>query len=214
LAEAARYLRLPPATLRSWVIGGTYATGAGRAEFKPILRLPGGSRSELSFNNLVEAHVLRALRTDHRVKLQAVRDSLRYAERELGIKRLLLSSELRTNAGALFLDRYGELIELSSSGQLAMRRLLEAYLKRVEWDKAKIPVRLYPFVRSDSMEGPKPIVIDSAIAFGRPIIARKSVSTAVIVDRMDAGESVAEIAKDYDLTQQEVEEAVVYERAA
>ncbi len=64
------------------------------------------------------------------------------------------------------------------------------------------------------MEGPKPIVIDSAIAFGRPIIARKSVSTAVIVDRMDAGESVAEIAKDYDLTQQEVEEAVVYERAA
>lgn len=95
-----------------------------------------------------------------------------------------------------------------------MQRLLEAYLKRVEWDKAKFPIRLYPFTRSDSMDGPKPIVIDSAIAFGRPIIARKSISTRIIVDRIDAGESVADIAKDYALEPREIEEAVVYERAA
>jgi hypothetical protein len=31
------------------------------------------------------------------------------------------------------LDRYGELIELTASGQLAMRRLFEEHLKPVGW---------------------------------------------------------------------------------
>ena len=41
-------------------------------------------------------------------------------------------AELRTGAGKVFLDRYGELIELTASGQLAMRRLFEEHLKRIE----------------------------------------------------------------------------------
>ena len=80
----------------------------------------------LSFWNLIEAHVLRALRTEHGVSVKDVRKALQYAERELRIDRLLLRRELCSHAGQLFLDRYGELISLSTSGQLAMKRLLDA----------------------------------------------------------------------------------------
>jgi uncharacterized protein (DUF433 family) len=166
----------------------------------------------LSFSNLIEAHVLRALRTEHGVPIQAVRTALHYAQQELHIERLLLSKELLTSAGQIFLERYGELINLSRSGQLAMKRLLAAHLERVEWDD-RFPIRLYPFVHAD-LDHARPIAIDPSIAFGRPALANSAISTATIAERIDAGESVEAIASDYDVTLQEVEEAVLYERAA
>ena len=128
------------------------------------------------------------------------------------IERLLLHKDLRTNAGKLFLQKYGELIDLSASGQLAMRKLFEEHLKRVEWDQWQFPVRLYPFVSGEAER--RPIAIDSQIAFGRPVVLRAGVSTGVIAERIDAGETVADLADDYNLSPSEIEEAIVYERAA
>jgi len=214
LAEAARYLRLPVATLRSWVAGRAYPKAKGVVgQFRPLIHPPLARPPVLSFWNLIEAHVLRSLRMDHGVSLKDVRDALGYAERKLDIDRLLLRKELRTDAGRLFLDRYGELIDLSASGQLAMRKVFEEHLKRVEWDEWKFPVRLYPFLSAETT-APRTIAIDPKIAFGRPIVARAGVSTAAIAERIDAKEQAAEVAEDYDLTVEEVEQAVLYERAA
>src|SRR4051794_26460459 len=38
LAEAARYVRLPAATLRSWVLGRQYPKADGRGDFPPLIR--------------------------------------------------------------------------------------------------------------------------------------------------------------------------------
>jgi uncharacterized protein (DUF433 family) len=168
----------------------------------------------LSFWNLIEAHVLRSLRTDHGVSIRDLRQALSYAERKLDIQRLMLRRELRTDAGRVFLDRYGELIELSASGQLAMRQLLEEHLKRVEWDAWQFPVRLYPFLSVGATSADKPIVIDPKIAFGRPVVIRTGVSTAAIAERIDAKETVDELAADYGLSATEIEQAVLFERAA
>jgi uncharacterized protein (DUF433 family) len=214
LAEAARYVRLPVATLRSWALGRQYPTAQGRADFPPLIRAASPKPPWLSFSNLIEAHVLRSLRTEHGVSVKELRRALSYAEKSLGIDRLLLRPELRTDAGRVFLDRYGELIDLTASGQLAMRRLFEEHLKRIEWDSSRFPIRLYPFLSTSAPNAERPIVIDPRIAFGRPVVARKSIATSTIAERVDAGESVNDIAADYDLAQTEIEEAVVYERAA
>lgn len=214
LAEAARYLRLPVATLRSWVVGRGYPTAFGTERFHPLIHPPEKRPPLLSFSNLVEAHVLRALRTEHGVSLKALRKALHFAEQTLGIERLLLRGELCTQAGEVFLERYGELISLSASGQLAMRRIFEEHLKRVVWDKKQFPERLYPFLSAEGLTGERPIVIDPQIAFGRPIVLRKGISTRVIAERIDAGETVEGLAADYDLSEAEIEDAVLYERAA
>src|SRR5437867_2307373 len=106
LSEAARYLKLPSATLRSWVVGRDYGTSGGTRRFPAIV--PPASRRPpvLSFWNLIEAHVLRALRTEHGVSVKGVRKALAYAEAELKLDRLLLSQDLSAGAGRLFLDRY------------------------------------------------------------------------------------------------------------
>ena len=213
IAEAARYLGLAPATLRSWVKGREYPTRKGSGHFTPLIRLPEPRQPLLSFNNLVEAHVLKSLRRDHSVSIGAVREALQYAQRTCRVPRLLLSPELRAHAGELFLDRYGALLSLTPSGQYALRKVLESYLQRVVWDQA-LPRRLYPFVRGDSADAPRDIVIDPELAFGRPVVERRGISTSAIVQRFDAGETAEAIATDYELTPKEVEEAVLYERAA
>ena len=214
LAEAARYVRLPAATLRSWVLGRQYPTAGGRGEFPPLIQPASRDPAWLSFSNLIEAHVLRSLRTEHGVPVKALRDALAYAQRKLGIDRLLLRPELRAEPGKVFLDRYGQLIELTAAGQLAMRHLFDEHLKRVEWDSSRFPVRLYPFILPSAASAERPIVIDPRIAFGRPVMLRKGISTSTIAERVDAGESVEELAADYGLRSAEIEQAVVYERAA
>ena len=158
--------------------------------------------------------MLRSFRIEHGVSVRTLRSALRYAEKELGIDRLLLRPELRASPGKVFLDRYGELIELSASGQLAMRRLLEEHLKRIEWDSTRFPMRLYPFLTAAGPSDDRPIAIDPRIAFGRPVVARRGISTSAIAERLDAGETVDDIASDYELCRTEIERAVVYERAA
>ena len=203
IAEAATYLKIAPSTLRSWVAGRSYPKQKGAGIFLPLITIPKEHPPQLSFNNLVEAYVLRALRMQHGVSIDAVRKAITFATKSYKVERLLLSPELRTHVGDILLDKYGELVNLTKSGQLAMKKILEAYLKRVEWDQADLPTRFYPFVTSDTRR-----------SFGRPIVARRGISTAVIVDRIDAGESVADVAADYDLEREEVEEAIVYARAA
>ena len=76
------------------------------------------------------------------------------------------------------------------------------------------PIRLFPFLSSTADSPERPIAIDPQIAFGRPIVVRKSITTQAIADRIDAGETVEELALDYGLEPREIEEAVLYERAA
>jgi uncharacterized protein (DUF433 family) len=213
-AEAARYLRLPAATLRTWLVGRDYPKGDTHAKFHPLIKPASGQPLQLSFYNLIEAHVLRALRTEHGVALAELRKAISYAEKKLQLHRLLLSPELRTHAGQVFIDRYVELINLSASGQLAMRKLFEDHLQRVEWDEWKFPVRLYPYVDPTPRGAERPIAIDPQVAFGRPIVRRVGISTAAISDRLDAGETVETLAEEYDLSRDEIEQAVLYSRAA
>jgi len=160
LTEAARYLKLPAATLRAWTLGRPYPTTRGKSHFRPLIRPASGQPPLLSFSNLIEAHVLRALRTEHGVSVKALRQAVDFAERKLGIERLLLRPELCSDAGQVFLDRYGELINLSASGQLAMRQLRQAHLRRVTWDKERFPIRLHPFVVGEAASPRMPIAID------------------------------------------------------
>ncbi|MHB0970951.1 MAG: DUF433 domain-containing protein [Thermoanaerobaculia bacterium] len=213
VSEAARYLRLPSATLRSWIVGRDYPAAGRTAHFSALIQPARREPLQLSFYNLIESHVLRSLRTEHGVAIKEVREAIRFAERHLGIERLLLSRELRTHAGEVFLEKYGALLNLSASGQLAMRRLLAEHLKRVEWDDRKFPIRLYPFTPGE-LSFERSIAIDPAIAFGRPIVVRAGISTITIAERLDAGESVGDLAEDYGLSEAEIEEAVLYERAA
>src|SRR5947209_6394165 len=131
VAQASRYVGLSPTTLRSWVRGRSYLLRGGQSgRSEPLIR----ASDLFSFSNLVEAHILRALRRDEDVRMSFLRTALTQAEREFQIERLLLSEQLRFAAGEVLLEYYGRLINLGRAGQLAMRHFFEAHLKRVDFD--------------------------------------------------------------------------------
>ena len=213
LASASHHLHLPPSTLRAWVRGRPYKRGGAQGFSQPLIEAQG----LLSFNNLIEAHVLRALRGDHKVKMSAVREALDYAQREFGIPRLLLSKELLATPGNVFLERFGQLVNLGRSGQLAARKLLDAHLQRVEWDPLGNPRRLFPVDSYDVEtlnQAKRIILIDPLISFGRPIVASRAIRTSTIAERIDAGESFEDVAADYRLERYEIDAAIRYEKAA
>jgi uncharacterized protein (DUF433 family) len=206
VAEAALYLSIPKATLRYWAMGARYPTKSGRADARPLMRTP--ERGVLSFCNLVEAHVLDALRRDHQVSLQAVRRALAYVAKRFPSDHPLLDLPFETAGLELFVERYGALIKVSGEGQAAMRELLRAHLRRVERDESGIPVRLYPYTRGRALDEPRAIVIDPRIQFGRPVLVGTGIPTEVIADRFRAGESPDDLAHDYGRTTDEIQEAL------
>ena len=62
VSEAASYLGMPVATLRSWVLGRTYPTTEGAQLFQPLVDVADKKHRRLSFYNLVEAFTLNAMR--------------------------------------------------------------------------------------------------------------------------------------------------------
>ncbi|MGH9863440.1 MAG: DUF433 domain-containing protein [Candidatus Acidiferrales bacterium] len=208
IAEGAHYLRMPKATLRSWVVGRFYATEAGRRFFRPLIVPPDNGANLLSFMNLVEAHVLDAIRREHEIPLGKVRKALEYLKRQFPSQHPLADQRFETDGLDLFVEKYGQLINLSQGGQLAIRNLLQAHLRRVEWDESGFAVRLYPYTRKREPEEPKVVVIDPFVSFGRPILVGTGIPTSVIAERYKAGESIEQLAGDYGRKQLEIEEAI------
>lgn len=204
IAEAAHYLNMPEATVRYWA--------TGQDSYRPLIEAPPGRPTLLSFINLVELHVLAAIRRKHTVPMPKVRAAIEYlrknTRRAYDRKHPLISKQLETDGLDLFIQRYGELVNISQDGQLAMREVMSAALHRIERDDKGIPIRLYPFTRSDIRQAPAMVVIDPHISAGRPVIAGTGVATEVIAERYKAGESIEELARDYERKEEEIEEAV------
>jgi uncharacterized protein (DUF433 family) len=200
------------------LIGRDHPKGQTRATFHPLIKPAGNKPLLVSFYNLTEVRVLRALRTEHGMAFADLGKAIAWAEKKLDIERLMLNKELnkelRPHAGEVFLDRYVELTSLSAPGQLAMRKLFEDHLQRAELEDWQFPVRLCAFSVATQPSNERVIAIDPKIAFGRPIVRRAVVSTAAIADRIDARESVAAPAQDCDLTVDDIEQAVVHAQAA
>jgi uncharacterized protein (DUF433 family) len=206
--EAAHYLRIPGTTVRAWFVGTSYGDSQHRRRFHPVIEPATKSPTILSFINLVEAHVLDAIRRQHHVELPKVRNAVYYLKRHLGSQHPLVEHRFETDGIDLFVEKYGQLISVSQDGQLAVKDLLKAHLRRIEWDTSGLPIRLYPFTRKRDLDEPKNIVIDPFISFGRPIIAGTGVVTEVVAERFKAGESADELADDYGCERLKIEEAI------
>ena len=103
---------------------------------------------------------------------------------------------------------FGQLINVTQSGQIALRELLKAHFHRVEHDASGTAVRLYPFTRKRDLGEPKIVVIDPHVSYGRPVLVGTGIPTAIVAERYKAGESIDELAEDYGRPRNEIEEAI------
>lgn len=205
ISEAAHYLSVPAATIRYWSVG--------RGSYLPLIDVPSpGPPTLVSFLNLTELHVLSALRRKHQVKMPPVRKAIEYlsrlAETPIDRRHPLVSRALETDGLHVFTDYYGQLINLSRSGQAVIRERIAGALKRIERDRSGIPIKLYPFTRHSIRNAPATVLIDPTLAGGRPVIAGTGLATQIIAERYKLGESISALADDYERPSMEIEEAI------
>jgi uncharacterized protein (DUF433 family) len=212
IPEAAQFLRMPVATLRSWVLGRAYPTRDGRRRFDRVIQLPQRSTPSLSYMNLVEAHVLRAMRFHHNIQLRKVRAAIDYLRETYSSAHPLAEHDFLTDGFDILIERFGDLVNVSGYGQLAFPDVMRAFLLRIEREAAsRLPLTLYP-LRYDAPEAPdiqrKPVAMTVTIAFGQPVVPGTGVKAAVLFDRWSAGETLQELSDDYGLESWQIEPAI------
>jgi uncharacterized protein (DUF433 family) len=213
VSEVALYLHLPEKTLRSWLWGRSYTLSDGTQKFwKPVIEPANREIGLLSFYNLVEAHILKSTRERDEVPMSAVRDALDYvAERSPSIHPLI-TGEFQTEGRHLFSQRLGELVNLSRHGQLAFEELMGNYLERIDRDILESPSALYPFIPNNP--GKRTVVIKPGVSSGVPTISGTGISIPILYGRYKSGDSIEELADDYELEPEEVRDSIAYLEAA
>jgi uncharacterized protein (DUF433 family) len=196
LAEAAGLLRIPASTLRSWTKGQDYKVQGARRRFLPPIPLEKGQEF-LTFYNLVEAFVLSSMRRDHNVALDVVRRSVDFVREQMRVPRPLLTKDFYTDGVSLLVEEWGRLVDASREGQVAMREVVGASLKRIDRDAKGVAARLYPWRRS--VDEDRVIELDPERALGRAVLVGTGISIDVIRARYMAGDKVKQLAKDYNV---------------
>jgi uncharacterized protein (DUF433 family) len=205
--QAAWYVGLPHRTLRAWAVGQTYPRGrTGR--FKPLVSVGRAPPVRLTFNNLIEAYVLKVLTREHAFAMSEVQTALASITAHFGDPRPLLSPRFATDGVSLYLEAMDGLVEISHGGrkQLVLRELIDKALKRIRRDERGLAFRLYPF--RDSATEPFVVAIDPTVSFGKPTMEGTGVSVAIVADLIAAGEKPKRVAAEFGLKESDVGVAV------
>ncbi len=196
LPEASAYLRLPYGVVREWV-----------SKEGPV---PAAGKNLLSFSNLLELHVLKALRKSHKLKMQSIRKGLGFYRAEFGSVHPLLDPRIETDGISLILREDDAYVNLSRAGQTALQAIVATYLRRIDTaDSGRKD--FFPFVRDAAEDEPRSIQISPALAFGKPVLAGTGISTEVVAGRFLARDSIVELAEEYRVNPRLIEEAIRWE---
>lgn len=206
-AEAARLLKVSQSVLAYWLNGGERA---GRT-YAPIIRTqPRAGRPPVTWAEFVEAGLLRAYRREHQVPMSELRAFITILREQFGVpypladrrpyvsgRELVLEAQDRAGLGADFC------LVATVRGETLLTPASEAFYERVRWD-GDVAAGWRPHDDSDS-----PVIIDPDQRFGRPNVS--GISTEVIWEHQDAGESSDEIAAAFDIGLSDVTWALAYE---
>lgn len=199
IAEAARCLGIPVATLRSWFKG---ATRNGKA-YKPFLGMSNPLR--LTFFEMMQADALFSMSRGNQTTLRTFRDQLNQLEPMDLVRR-----DIFFDRNSIYRQFEACFVSLRERGQTYQKSVIEPYLKRVRYDSKNVACRIYPFTsRADELAVTLTnIVIDPKICYGTVFHDKIGAPVTVIGKRFDLGDDENVLAKDFGTTREFIREAI------
>jgi uncharacterized protein (DUF433 family) len=203
LRETASYLGVPKSTIHDWA----RPAGASRPLITCFPRR--GTQATVPFIGFAEAYVLSAFRRAG-VPLQRIRPAVDALSTTIGIEHALASKRLYTDGAEVLFDYATErdehdLLELVvvRTGQHQFSEVVRDYLKRITYgnDGWASRLRLPSYQRAE-------VVVDPKIAFGLPLVVHGGARVEDLVGRFNAGDSLADIADDFGVPADEVEDVI------
>jgi uncharacterized protein (DUF433 family) len=205
--DVDRLVGLHAGTARRWLEG---YERSGRF-YDPVLR-PEPTGSEVTWGEMVEARLLAEFRS-RSVPVQRMRPAIVALRKEFGRYPLAQSRPfldvegrelVRVVQDQVGLDRELQLVVVRND-QLVLAETAERFRSAVEYRDGAV-VRLKPEARTPA------VVMDPSHAFGQPAI--RNVRTEVLAEDYRAGTSREDVADLYDLTVDQVDDAIRFELIA
>lgn len=208
-AEAARLLRVPQGTLHYWLEGGERR---GKT-YLPVIRVEPVGKRTVTWAEFIEAALLAQYRREHNVPLPELRAFIDLLRERTGVPYPLAHHRPFVGGRDLVREAQDEAdldadlcLVAETRGQLILTPASEAFVHRVRWDENGIAGAWRP----DS-DPRSPVFMEPGLRFGRPAV--DGISTEVIWEHDDQGETVAEIAEAFGLKPTQVHGALAYENA-
>ena len=198
VGEAARYAQISPKTVAAWhKIERPTLSGKER-------------RAALSYMQLIEVAVVAAFRKAG-ISLKRIRDAREYVKTQLKTEHPFAEYRFKTEGKHLLVDYQdvegdggrGKHLMADQGGQLEWSEIIGPLLKEFEYERDGYVIRWH-------VAGPSsPIIIDPRLSFGAPTV--KGTPTWVIGGRWKSGESIIDIANDFDLDKAAIRQALQFE---
>ncbi len=203
MRETAGYLGIPKSTVQWWARPPDGKT--------PLITCfpRRGREATVPFIGFAEAYVLSAFRRAG-VPLQRIRPAVEKLSSTIGVEHALASKRLYTDGAEVLYDYAverdeDELLELVvvRTQQHQFSEVVKDYLKRIHYagDGWASSVHLPTY-------GTAQVIVDPRVAFGLPLVAHGGARVEDLVDRFQAGDSVADIAADFGVPAAEVEDVI------
>lgn len=196
-AETSSYLGIPESTLTSWLKN----TAAGTPLVHHVEPVRKGQPS-VPFIAVAEAHALRSLRSLG-LRMSEIREAAAAVRDAFDTPYGLVSKRIATDGVDIFIEHGLGDLRRARDGQAPIQEVVSDYLRYLIWEPgddlpSSLRLRQYP----ESV----PVVIDPRFGHGRPVVAANRVTVKAISDLWEAGETVEDIAYDFDMTPEQVDE--------
>ncbi len=205
-AEAARLLRVPQQTLHYWLEGGERRNKL----YRPVIRVEAHGTRQVTWAEFVEAALLREYRHTHRVPMTELRIFIDRLRDHYGVPYPLAHHQPYVAGRQLVYDAQGEAgldpefaLVAVASNQLILTPASQSFLDRVTWTE-DIAMGWRPAGDPEST-----VRIEPDVRFGKPAVG--GVSTEVVWEQSESGESVDDLAEIFGLATNDVRWALAYE---
>lgn len=197
VSETSSYLQIPQSTLSDWLNG----RAAGAPLVHQVEPVRGGQPS-VPFVAVAEAYVLRSLR-NLGLRMHQIREAAEAVRDAFDTPYGLVSRRIATDGVDIFIEHGLGDLRRARDGQAPIREVVDQYLRYLSWDAGDdFPSSLRLRQYGDAV----PVVIDPRFGHGLPVVSANRVPVRAVVDLWEAGESIEDIAYEYDMEPDEVDE--------
>jgi uncharacterized protein (DUF433 family) len=203
--EVDRLLGLHSGTSRRWIDG--YVRDA--KHYPPVVREESTGSDVVTWGEFVETRLLSEYRNTG-VPMLRMRPAVEILRREFGPYPLARSKPFTDSRDLILmvqdesaLDRRMRFVVVRT-GQTVLSEAMARYLDHVSFDDDDAPTAVHPLGNN------VPVAIDPLVRGGAPMV--NGVPTEVLASLHRGGDSIADLARWYDLAEADVDAAIAYEK--
>ena len=204
-AEADYLAKASTGTSKRWIKGYQY-TRNGETVHIPAVTPSDPLGGALSFIDLVEVAAITRLKALG-WSLQRIRGIVDACQVYFDIPRPLPTLRFKVGLRDAFVEDGDLLVAVGGRhlGERAWSDILSPFLNELEYDTTGLAERWWPLGKNHI------VVVDPDYGYGLPVVRGSGVRTEIIRERAQAGDLSDEIARDFNLSREEVDRALQFE---